>query len=256
MTGTLSKRQAALIASLRSRHGRKDSDLCLCDGLRACSEVIALRPDLLQMIVLREDFSAELDFPVEPVILPAREFDKLIQTVHSQGIITVSARPEQADPLAPMKDPFALVLDQVRDPGNMGTILRTARAAGLREVYLTRGCADPYQDKVIRSASGAQFALSLRFYAGLEPLAESLRSLGVQKFYRTLPAGGENIFTAEQVFERSAVILGCESTGVSELAGSAGLNIPMPGSAESLNVAQAATIILFDYVRRITSGTK
>ncbi len=250
MAETLSKRQAALIAGLRSRHGRKDSDLCLCDGLRACSEVISLRPDLLKMILLRDDFSGIQDFPAEPVVLSAYEFDKVTQTVHSQGIVTVSARPESGDPSAPLQDPFALVLDQVRDPGNMGTILRTARAAGLHEVFLTKGCADPYHDKVIRSASGAQFALTLRHYENLEHLAEILRWQGIRKFYRTLPAGGENLFTAEHVFEQSAIILGCESTGVSELAGSAGLNIPMPGSAESLNVAQAATIILFDYVRR------
>ena len=117
MAGTLNRRQAALIADLRSRHGRKDSDLCLCDGLRACSEVIRLRPDLLESVILREDFSADLESPVEPVRLSAGEFQKIAQTVHSQGIITVSRRPEAVAPDAPPADPFALVLDQVRDPG-------------------------------------------------------------------------------------------------------------------------------------------
>ena len=250
---TLTKRQASLIASLRSRHGRKDSGLCLCDGLRACSEVIALRPDLLDLIVIREGFRAEIEYPIEPVILPAQEFDKLAQTVNSQGIITVSRRPEPIAPDAPLSDPFVLVLDQVRDPGNFGTIIRTARAAGLHEIVLTKGSADPFHDKVIRSASGAQFALGMRYFDDLESMAEILRARGIEKFYRTLPAGGDNLFRAEGVFQKSAIILGCESTGVSELEGSAGLNIPMPGTAESLNVAQAATIILFDYVRRITT---
>ena len=250
---TLTKRQASLIASLRSRHGRKDSGLCLCDGLRACSEVIALRPDLLDLIVIREDFRAEIEYPIEPVILQAQEFDKLAQTVNSQGIITVSRRPEPIAPDAPLSDPFVLVLDQVRDPGNFGTIIRTARAAGLHEIVLTKGSADPFHDKVIRSASGAQFALGMRYFDNLESMAEILRAKGIEKFYRTLPAGGDNLFRAEGVFQKSAIILGCESTGVSELEGSAGLNIPMPGTAESLNVAQAATIILFDYVRRITT---
>ena len=250
---TLTKRQASLIASLRSRHGRKDSGLCLCDGLRACSEVIALRPDLLDLIVIREDFCAEIGYPIEPVILSAQEFDKLAQTVNSQGIITVSRRPEPIAPDAPLSDPFVLVLDQVRDPGNFGTIIRTARAAGLHEIVLTKGSADPFHDKVIRSASGAQFALGMRYFDDLESMAEILRARGIEKFYRTLPAGGDNLFRAEGVFQKSAIILGCESTGVSELEGSAGLNIPMPGTAESLNVAQAATIILFDYVRRITT---
>lgn len=250
---TLTKRQASLIASLRSRHGRKDSGLCLCDGLRACSEVIALRPDLLDLIVIREDFCAEIGYPIEPVILSAQEFDKLAQTVNSQGIITVSRRPEPIAPDAPLSDPFVLVLDQVRDPGNFGTIIRTARAAGLHEIVLTKGSADPFHDKVIRSASGAQFALGMRYFDDLESMADILRAQGIEKFYRTLPAGGDNLFRAEGVFQKSAIILGCESTGVSELEGSAGLNIPMPGTAESLNVAQAATIILFDYVRRITT---
>lgn len=250
---TLTKRQASLIASLRSRHGRKDSGLCLCDGLRACSEVVALRPDLLDLIVIREDFCAEIGYPIEPVILSAQEFDKLAQTVNSQGIITVSRRPEPIAPDAPLSDPFVLVLDQVRDPGNFGTIIRTARAAGLHEIVLTKGSADPFHDKVIRSASGAQFALGMRYFDDLESMADILRAKGIEKFYRTLPAGGDNLFRAEGVFQKSAIILGCESTGVSELEGSAGLNIPMPGTAESLNVAQAATIILFDYVRRITT---
>lgn len=250
----LSKRQAGLITALRSRHGRKDSDLCLCDGLRACSEVITLRPDLLEMIVLREDFSADLAYPIEPVRLPVKEFDKLTQTVHSQGIITVSRKPDAVAADSPLADPFALVLDQVRDPGNFGTIIRTARAAGLKEIHLTKGSADPFQDKVIRSASGAQFSLAMRYYDDLTHLAATLRKQGVTKYYRTLPAGGENVFTAPGIFEKSAIILGCESTGVSELEGSAGLNIPMPGTAESLNVAQAATVILFEYVRRITTA--
>ena len=250
---TLTKRQASLIAALRSRHGRKDSGLCLCDGLRACSEVIALRPDLLDLIVIREDFQAEIKYPVDPVILPAQDFDKLTQTVNSQGIITVSRRPDPIAPDAPLSDPFVLVLDQVRDPGNFGTIIRTARAAGLHEIVLTKGSADPFHDKVIRSASGAQFALGMRYFENLESMAEPLRKQGIKTFYRTLPAGGDNLVRATDVFKNSAIILGCESTGVSELEGAAGLNIPMPGTAESLNVAQAATIILFDYVRRITT---
>lgn len=253
MTGALNRRQAAVIAALRSRHGRKDSDLCLCDGLRACSEVIRLRPDLLESVILREDFSEDLEFPIEPARLSAGEFQKIAQTVHSQGIITVSRRPEAVRPDAPPADPFALVLDQVRDPGNLGTIIRTARAAGLHEIYLTKGSADPWQDKVIRSASGAQFALGLRFYNDLDELAAILRKIGIGTFYRTLPAGGENLFKASGIFSGSAIILGCESTGVSALEGASGLNIPMPGTAESLNVAQAATVILFEYVRRITT---
>ncbi len=252
MSNFLSNKQISRLQALRSHHGRKGSALCLCDGLRACSEVISLRPDLLEAVYIRDDFTDVTDFPVTPVVLPAAEFDKITQTVHSQGIVTVSLRPDIYPADAPLEDSFALALDQVRDPGNFGTILRTARAAGLHDIFLTKGCADPFQDKVIRSASGAQFALNIRYYENLEDMAATLRKIGIKNFFRTLPAGGENVFKASDIFASSAIILGCESSGVSALENSRALNIPMPGTAESLNVAQAATIILFEYVRRIT----
>ena len=74
MTQKLSRKQEMLIHSLRQRHGRKDSDLCLCDGLRAGSEILNLRPDLIEWVVLRKGFEAKLEFPVEPVILESGDF--------------------------------------------------------------------------------------------------------------------------------------------------------------------------------------
>ncbi|MBR4717318.1 MAG: hypothetical protein IKP09_04580, partial [Lentisphaeria bacterium] len=97
----------------------------------------------------------------------------------------------------------------------------------------------------------AQFSLKIRCGGDLTELAADLRKLGVKTCYRTLPASGGNVFLEPDLFDRSAIILGCEATGVAELENSRGLNIPMPGDAESLNVAQAATVILFEYVRRM-----
>lgn len=248
------KREESLIRALGTRHGRRGSEFCLCDGLRSGLEVLSLRPDLVEWIVLREGVSLpEGTHPSrEPVVLPERDFSRLCSTVNSQGILIVARRPAKNSLTAPLSDSFVLVLDRVGDPGNLGTILRTARAVGLHEVWLTDGCADPFSDKVIRSASGAQFALGLRMETGpLDALARLLREQhGITRFYRTLPAGGENLFRAEGLFDRSALILGCEATGVAELENSLALNIPMPGTAESLNVAQAATVLLFEYVRR------
>ena len=101
-----------------------------------------------------------------------------------------------------MSDPFALVLDRVGDPGNFGPILRTARAVGLHEVWLTRGTADPFSDKVVRSASGAQFSLKIRYGGDLTELAADLRKLGVKTCYRTLPSsGGTRAFDFEVCLE-------------------------------------------------------
>ncbi len=251
----LTRREESLLRSLRTRHGRKDTEYCLCDGLRASSEILAKRPDLVEMLILREDaVSLPLpEFTGRRVVLPAADFDALAVTVHSQGVLVLAGKPEGIPLNAPCPDPFILVLDRVGDPGNFGTILRTVRAAGLHELWITKGSADPFSDKVVRSASGAQFAVSIRYAESLDHAAEALKKLGYGTIFRTLPAGGENIFTAPDVFTKSAVVLGCEATGVSALENSRGLNIPMPGDAESLNVAQAATIVLFEYVRRICS---
>ena len=195
MSSPLPKRFASEIRALRTRHGRKGSDYCLCDGLRACSEILALAPDMIECAILRNDTRPqELLFPCEPYILPEDEFDTLAPTVNSQGKMLLVKRPPYMPLEAPVPDDFILVLDRVGDPGNFGTILRTARAAGLHEVWLTRGTADPFSDKTLRSASGSQFALKLRMAESITSLVDALRFHGYSTVFRTLPAGRRKSF--------------------------------------------------------------
>jgi RNA methyltransferase, TrmH family len=247
----LSKRQESLVRSLSQRHGRRNSELCLCEGLRCCSEALTLRPDLVELVATREGFAAPLPkVSAETAILPERQFDSLCSTITAQGVFALLRKPEQPDADAPLADPFAFVLDRVSDPGNFGTILRTARAAGLKEVWYAKGSTDPFSEKCIRSASSSQFALALRQFDALPELATHLKSLGVERFFRTTPAGGGPLYAEEKLFERSAIIMGGEAFGAGLLEGAQDISIPMPGGAESLNVAQASTIILFEHVRR------
>ena len=251
--GALTKRRESLIRSLSVRHGRKGSGYCLCDGPRASGEILKLRPDLVEQVILRDGFECKLDFPVTPDLLSAAEFDRIRNTVHSQGILLLVKRPADPAEDEPVRAPFVLLLDRISDPGNFGTIVRTARAAGVSEIWLTEGTADAYSDKAIRSASGAQFALRIRRHGSLEHVLQLLKKQGFGRVYRTAPAAGANVFQESALFERSVIVLGNEGGGVRNIAGSVDLNIPMPGDAESLNVAQAATVILFEYVRRTCS---
>ena len=247
----LSKKQETLIRSLSGRHGRRGSDLCLCEGLRCCSEALLLRPDLVELLVLREDFEGILpQLDAETVRLPAQHFNSLCETITSQGVFALLKKPEPPAPESPMQDSFAFVLDCVSDPGNFGTILRTARAAGLKEVWYAKGSTDPYAEKTIRSASSSQFALGLRRYESLAELAVQLRTLGVERFFRTTPSGGRPLYGEAQLFDHSAIIMGGEAFGAGTMESAIDVSIPMPGGAESLNVAQASTIILFEHVRR------
>ena len=250
----LTRNQEALIRSLATRHGRKESQYCLCDGPRASHEILTLRPDLVEQVILRDDFILRESLPVDPVVLSAKEFDRIRNTVHSQGILLLVRRPEEIPVQEKIDAPFVFLLDRIADPGNFGTMVRTARAVGLCEMWLTDGTVDPYSDKSIRSASGAQFSLRIRKHGDLTATLGLLKDKGFTNVFRTSPACGCNVFTEEKLFENSVIILGNEGGGVGDAPGSKDLNIPMPGDAESLNVAQAAPVILFEYVRRLGSN--
>ena len=243
----MTRRREALIRALYTRHGRKKYGLCLGEGLRCCRDLFLSSPHLIDFIVCADDVTA--DFPGADVIrVPRGDFRKLTATVESQGILAVARRPTPVSG-APC-DPFVLVLDRVADPGNFGTIIRTARAVGLKEIWYTSGAADPFSDKVIRAAMASQFVVGMREFADLEEAAATLRQYGYDRIYRTDVNAGADCFSEEPLFMRSAIVMGSEAHGAGAIAGAVSLTIPMPGDAESLNVAQAATVILFEYVRR------
>ncbi len=248
----LTNKQQSLIRSLYTRHGRKKSGCCICEGLRAVRELCDRRPELVDFLVVSDQFKDEIDTAAPVHRLPEREFAELAGTVNSQGILAVARVPAEPDRTAAVMQPFILALDALGDPGNFGTICRTVKAAGLNELWYTRHSIDPFGDKAVRSALGAQFSLNLRCFADLEEMREFGFAKGFDKVFLTDPHGGESCFTASDLFDKSIVVIGGEANGVGFLAASRKVMIPMPGKFESLNAAQAATIFLFEYVRRIS----
>ena len=217
-------------------------------------ELFSARPDLVEFTVCTEECAGKLQIPGECFIVSPERIDELSATVHSQGFLCVARVPEEPVPDSPCRDRFILALDRIGDPGNFGTICRTARAAGLTELWLTRGTVDPYGDKAVRSALGAQFSMQLRSFENLESLRRCAAAIGFGPVFLTDPHQGESCFRAEGLYNHTVVVIGCESTGVGELAGAPRIMIPMPGRFESLNAAQAATIFIFEYVRRQENG--
>lgn len=252
MDTALSKRRESLLRALTTRHGRKNSGFCMIEGLRCVNEILTLRPDLIDCCILREDMADRVNSPDDKtVVLDRAKFDSLAATVNSQGVLVLAKQPDFVPADAPLTDPFALLLDRVADPGNFGTIIRTARAVGLHEIWVVKGGVDPFGDKAVRSASSAQFAVGIRLTDSLDEAVAALGKLGVRRFFRTEPAEGHSVFTEPELFTDSAIVLGNEANGAGPVESALPLNIPMPGSAESLNVAQAATVVLFEYVRRM-----
>lgn len=247
------RRQESLIRSLYTRHGRRGADCCVCEGIRAAGELFLRAPELVRFTVATEAGAAALpEIPGELCLVSESKMQELSGTVSSQGVLVVAAVPAEPSGADAPADPFLFALDRLGDPGNFGTICRTLRAAGLSELWYTKGSVDPYGDKTIRAAMGAQFALKLRGFETLEALREMAAEFGYPEVWLTDPHGGESCFTAPDLYRRSVVVIGGEANGVAPLAGAHRVMIPMPGNYESLNAAQAATIFLFEYVRRTT----
>jgi TrmH family RNA methyltransferase len=163
-----------------------------------------------------------------------------------QGLLAIASMPDLPLPSSP---DLALVADGLADPGNLGTILRTALAAGVQAVYLTGNTVDPFNPKVVRAAMGAHFHLPLRLLAP-EEVGPALAGL---KAWVAEAAEGGRPYTSIDWRAPSAVIIGSEATGperaIRTLAEGA-IHIPMAPTAESLNAAIAAAIILFEVARQ------
>lgn len=242
------------LARLSSRHYRKKNSLCLVEGLRCCQE--ALRHCKVIEVYCSRSFRDSQQWQTlhpqlagkTPVLLDDAEFSKISETETPQGIIAV-IRTEALQAATKAETPFTLILDRVADPGNLGTILRTAWAVGLTGCWLVKGCADPYSPKSIRAGMGAQFSLKLHEYETLEEAVASARKYGATNVWCTMPSGGISIFDGNFTMAGSALIIGNEANGISNPDVGTAVSIPMPGCAESLNAAQAATVFLVESLR-------
>ncbi|MEI6054888.1 MAG: RNA methyltransferase [Lentisphaerota bacterium] len=243
------KNMEKALLSLYDRKNRYEEGLCVCEGLRASKELYSLCPGAIEYGVMAKGVDASTFKGVNFYIVEDRVFNKLSSTVKSQGILLVAKIPKTQSE-DKISSPFALVLDRIADPGNFGTILRTCASVGLKDVWYSESSVDPFSEKTIRSALCTQFSLNLFPYSDVNLLVEELRKRGFEKVFRTEPAGGESCFESADLFDKSIIVFGNEANGIKEVKNSVPVNIPMPGKFESLNVAQAVTVILFECVRR------
>ena len=241
------------LRSLHRRRTRYSEQLFLVEGVRLLEEALAAGfglqtalyvPERLQKTPRGEALLARL--ADSPTAFPTSEeiLDSVADTVTPQGVVAAVPIPQ----LPPRPGDLVLVLDGIRDPGNCGTILRTAEAAGVSLVYCVPGTVDPFEPKVVRAGMGAHFRLPLRV-ARWETIAPALA--GFQLLLAEATAGRPY----DQVDWRlpTALIAGGEAGGPGEEArrlATAAISIPMAGAAESLNVTVAAGILLFEALRQ------
>lgn len=226
-------------ASLKEKKGRKELGLFLVEGRKMAVECSHSGLSI-ERVFVSETYVGELPFPESLVVRVSEDvFRHLSDEKTPQGVLCRVRIPE-----TPLVAPTGkcLVLDGVADPGNVGTILRTANAAGYSAIYLTEDCADPYSPKSVRaSMSGVFFTKIYR--------AKRAEILSVLEGIPVIVAdmAGENVFSFVAP-DKFALAIGNEANGISdELAGIAShtVKIPMQATQESLNAAISAGIIMY-----------
>lgn len=186
-------------------------------------------------------------------VVEDRLFVKMCDTQTPQGILTVARMPRYAreELLEGTEIPLLLLLEDVQDPGNVGTILRTAEAAGVTGVFLSGKCADLFQPKVIRATMGSVFRVPFCVEPDLCETASWLRKQQVHLYAAALE-GSESFFDNSYA-EPCAFLIGNEGNGLSEAlikAADHRVRIPMSGRVESLNAAVAAAVFLYEAKRQ------
>lgn len=181
------------------------------------------------------------------IAVPAAIFGEVSTLPAAVGVLAIIATPA---PELPPAGSFHLLLEDVQDPGNVGAILRTAAAAGVEQVLLSKHCAFAWAPKVLRAAQGAHFLTTIVEDVDLGAWARSFRRHG--RVVATVARGGADLYTTE-IPSSIAIAIGNEGAGLSETLmneADTRVTIPMPGGAESLNAAAAAAVVLFECVRQ------
>ena len=257
----ISSRRNPLVKGLRELHhpaGRLEQQRLLLEGTHLLQEALRLGhvPDLLLATAPWMARHANLLSALPPSTVCREASAEVIEaaatTRHPDGVVGTLPWPLPAQLLPPSPPSFGLLLDNVQDPGNLGTLLRTALAAGVDQVWLGEG-ADPWQPKVLRASSGASLALPIgRFSsAELSGLLRQARAAGT-RLLATVVEGGLPYWS--QDWQRPVLLmLGNEGSGLGqELLAEADvrLTIPLVSGVESLNVAVAAAPLLLERRRQ------
>lgn len=249
---TITSRQNPLMTHLRklasSRSYRKKSGEYLCDGTKLLAEALKWGAEVKTAV-----FSEGVDIPPLPDgVRAVRVSEELMRSVSPmetpQGALFTVALPEVQLPET-LSGKHYLVLDGVQDPGNVGTILRTADAFDCDGVFLVNACADLYNPKTARATMGAIFRREA-YSVTTEELFALLRKSGVPLYGTALR--DDTVPLAEADLARAAVAIGSEGRGLSQQVldeCAKTLKIPMNPRCESLNAAIAATVVLWEMYR-------
>ncbi len=244
------------VESLKQRKYREKEGLYLIEGFNICSEALKVEADI-ELFLIRKSLNdvAMIEPEIQAVAISDKLFDRLMDTEASQGVAAI-VRKKTRDQASFFKEAEKahgnlLVMDRIQDPGNAGTLLRTAEAAGFQGVIAVKGTVDLYSPKVVRSAAGTLLRIPLLFTESEEETVRLLHANG-KRIVTAAPYCENNHFEA-RLDRNLALVIGNEGGGASDIfldRSDCRVKIPMAGAVESLNAAVAAGILMFETVRQ------
>lgn len=255
ITSTSNVQIKEIIALLKKSKERKEKKAFVIEGRKMFEEICQDSSRVIKAYFsdsyVKEQYT-EKSLPAVPYEIVADSvFDAMAETVTPQGVLAIVKMPEYSLEDMVAQAGTLVLLENLRDPGNLGTIIRTAEAAGVSGVILSRESVDIYNPKVIRSTMGAVYRVPFLYVEDFMALLKKLQEQEVRLLAAHL--NGKKSFDQADYSGKVGILIGNEANGlseeVSELADEKVL-IPMAGSVESLNAAVAAALLMYEAFRK------
>lgn len=260
ITSTANQQVKQLVQLNKKRKLRDERGVFVAEGLKMFQEAPR---DRIEKVYISESFlnTRRMEIQLEGIpyeVMQDSVFRAVSDTQTPQGILCIVKRAScDLETLLQVENPLLLLLENLQDPGNLGTILRTAEGAGVTGVILSKGSVDLYNPKTIRSTMGSVYRVPALYTESLEQTAELLRSRGIRSYAAHLE--GKQSYDQEDYLGGTAFFIGNEGAGLTEslsLRADALIRIPMEGQVESLNAGVAASLLLYEAYRQRRNGKR
>ena len=245
------------IRKLKDKKYRDESNEYVVEGVKLVEEAVKENAKIKQIIVC-EDTTRTYEIPThimleiakyECIYVSDKIFNIITQVTNPQGIMAIIEKNAQDSQIDYTQD-IIVALDDVQDPGNLGTILRTVDSIGLNQIIVSKGTADAFNSKVVRSTMGAIFRIKI---IEVEDLAQAIKEMRKHHFKLMVTSLQTENSIYDIDFNKKIIVIGNEANGVSkEIQDMADekAKIPMLGRTESLNASVAAGVVMYEYVRQ------
>jgi len=251
----ITKNELKYLASLSLKKVRRSERKFLLEGWRALREAESSSARIEYVAVVPEQLDARNHRPLIEALrkkkipikeISSRDLQKVGDTFHAQGVVAlIHQRNSSIDDIRIDGSVFVVALDGISDPGNLGSLIRTADWFGARAVLLGEGCVELHNEKVVRSTAGSLFHLPIIENVSLTGVSATLKGMGFS--IASLSADGSRTIEEVEFAEKQLLVFGSEAHGIKEQIRSISdhvLRIPKFGNAESLNVVVACGIVL------------